>query len=424
MPYQYEKVIDMEQEKKMKAIDGGVTAAKGFLAAGLRAGVKPGKTNKDMAMIVSECDAVCAGTFTRNKVKAAPVKWDMQVVEEQETARVIVVNSGIANACTGSKGLENAKATAQKAAAHFGLEAEDVLVASTGVIGAQLPMDVILHGVDLLKEALADTKEAAKEAAEAILTTDTVKKEIAFTFEIGGKTVKIGGMCKGSGMIHPNMGTMLGFITTDAAISKEMLTKALKADVEDTFNMVSVDGDTSTNDTVLVLANGMAGNVCIEEEGEAYESFKKALHAVNEHLAKCIAGDGEGCTKLFEVQAKHAATKADAKLLSKSVITSSLTKAAIFGKDANWGRILCAMGYSGAEFDPEKVDIVLKSSAGELAIVKDGVATDYSEEVATEILSQNPVIAIVDAHAGEEEATAWGCDLTYDYVSINADYRS
>ncbi|MDO4170752.1 MAG: bifunctional ornithine acetyltransferase/N-acetylglutamate synthase, partial [Lachnospiraceae bacterium] len=244
------------------------------------------------------------------------------------------------------------------------------------------------------------------------------------TFEINGVSATIGGMCKGSGMIHPNMGTMLGFVTTDVAISKELLVKALKEDIEDTFNMVSVDGDTSTNDTVLVLANGMAGNEKITKEGEEYEVFKKALHAVNEYLAKAIAGDGEGCTKLFEVQAKGAATKEDAKLLSKSVVCSSLTKAAVFGKDANWGRILCAMGYSGADFDPEKVDIMLKSSAGELAIVKDGVATDYSEEFATEILSQNPVIAIVDAHAGDKEATAWGCDLTYDYISINADYRS
>ena len=390
----------------MKIINGGVTAAKGFQAAGLRAGVKPGKTNKDMAMIVSECDAVCAGTFTRNKVKAAPVKWDMQIVESQDKARAIVANSGVANACTGQKGMENAKATAQKAAEHFGVTAEQVLVASTGVIGAQLPMDVILHGVDMLASTLSDTEEAGHEAAEAILTTDTRKKEIAVTFEIGGTIVTMGGMCKGSGMIHPNMGTMLGFVTTDAAITKEMLVKALKTDVEDTYNMVSVDGDTSTNDTVLVLANGMAENAVIDQEGEAFDTFVKALHTVNEH------------------QAKHAATKEDAKLLSKSVVTSSLTKAAVFGKDANWGRILCAMGYSGADFDPELVDIVLKSSAGELAIVKDGVATDYSEEIATEILSQNPVIAIVDAHAGEEEATAWGCDLTYDYVSINADYRS
>lgn len=408
----------------MNKIDGGVTSPKGFQAAGLRAGIKDGKSNKDMAMIVSACDAVCAGTFTKNKVKAAPVKWDKQIVDENETAKAVVVNSGVANACTGLKGIENAKATAAKAAKLLNTDTEKVLVASTGVIGAQLPMDAMLNGVEMLVEALADTKEAADDAAHAILTTDTVKKEIAYTFEINGVSATIGGMCKGSGMIHPNMGTMLGFVTTDVAISKELLVKALKEDIEDTFNMVSVDGDTSTNDTVLVLANGMAGNEKITKEGEEYEVFKKALHAVNEYLAKAIAGDGEGCTKLFEVQAKGAATKEDAKLLSKSVVCSSLTKAAVFGKDANWGRILCAMGYSGADFDPEKVDIMLKSSAGELAIVKDGVATDYSEEFATEILSQNPVIAIVDAHAGDKEATAWGCDLTYDYISINADYRS
>ena len=408
----------------MKVISGGVTAAKGYQAAGLRAGIKPGKTNKDMAMIVSACDAVCAGAFTRNRVKAAPVKWDMKIADEKETVRAVVMNSGIANACTGIKGMANAEATAKRAADHLGVTPMDVFVASTGVIGAQLPMEVIESGVDQLVEALADTEEAANDAAQAILTTDTVKKEIAVTFEIGGVEVTMGGMCKGSGMIHPNMGTMLGFVTTDAAISKELLVKALKTDVEDTYNMVSVDGDTSTNDTVVVLANGMAGNPVIDAEGDAYDTFCQALHMVNEHLAKCIAGDGEGCTRLFEVQAKHAASKEDAKLLSKAVVCSSLTKAAVFGKDANWGRILCAMGYSGAEFDPEKVDIILKSSAGELAIVADGVATDYSEEIATEILSQNPVIAIVDAHAGDAEATAWGCDLTYDYVSINADYRS
>jgi glutamate N-acetyltransferase/amino-acid N-acetyltransferase len=408
----------------MKKINGGVTAAKGFRTAGLRAGIKPTATKKDMAMIVSDCDAVCAGTFTLNKVKAAPVKWDQQIVDTKETARAVVVNSGVANACTGIKGMENCELTAKAVAKHLQVETEDVLVASTGVIGAQLPMDVMINGVDQLVEVLADTEQAADDAANAILTTDTVKKEIAYEFELDGVTVRIGGMCKGSGMIHPNMGTMLGFITTDVAISKNLLVKALKADIDDTFNMVSVDGDTSTNDTVLILANGLSGNSCITEEGEAYETFKKALHAVNEHLAKSIAGDGEGCTKLFEVQAKGAATKADAKLLSKSVVCSSLTKAAVFGKDANWGRILCAMGYSGAEFDPELVDITLKSSAGELDIVKDGVATDYSEEFATKILSENPVIAVVDAKAGEFEATAWGCDLTYDYVSINADYRS
>lgn len=408
----------------MKQIEGGVTAAKGFYAAGIRAGIKPAAEKKDMAMIVSECDAVCAGTFTLNKVKAAPVQWDRKITEEKETVRAIVVNSGVANACTGQDGMENCRLTAEAAAKKLHIQTEEVLVASTGVIGAQLPMDVIIRGVDVLANSLSDTVQAADDAANAILTTDTEKKEIAYELELDGTTVTIGGMCKGSGMIHPNMGTMLGFITTDVCISKELLVKALKTDIEDTFNMVSVDGDTSTNDTVLIMANGKAGNPCIAKEGEAFDRFCQALHAVDEFLAKSIAGDGEGCTKLFEVQAKGAATKKDAKLLSKSVVCSSLTKAAVFGKDANWGRILCAMGYSGAEFDPEKVDITLKSSAGELVIVKDGVATDYSEEFATEILSQNPVIAVVDAKAGDYEATAWGCDLTYDYVTINADYRS
>ena len=408
----------------MKQIEGGVTAAKGFYAAGIRAGIKPAVEKKDMAMIVSECDAVCAGTFTLNKVKAAPVQWDRKITEEKETVRAIVVNSGVANACTGQDGMETCRLTAEAAAKKLHIQTEEVLVASTGVIGAQLPMDVIIRGVDVLANSLSDTVQAADDAANAILTTDTEKKEIAYELELDGTTVTIGGMCKGSGMIHPNMGTMLGFITTDVCISKELLVKALKTDIEDTFNMVSVDGDTSTNDTVLIMANGKAGNPCIAKEGEAFDRFCQALHAVDEFLAKSIAGDGEGCTKLFEVQAKGAATKKDAKLLSKSVVCSSLTKAAVFGKDANWGRILCAMGYSGAEFDPEKVDITLKSSAGELVIVKDGVATDYSEEFATEILSQNPVIAVVDAKAGDYEATAWGCDLTYDYVTINADYRS
>ena len=408
----------------MKQIEGGVTAAKGFYAAGIRAGIKPAAEKKDMAMIVSECDAVCAGTFTLNKVKAAPVQWDRKITEEKETVRAIVVNSGVANACTGQDGMENCRLTAEAAAKKLHIQTEEVLVASTGVIGAQLPMDVIIRGVDVLANSLSDTVQAADNAANAILTTDTEKKEIAYELELDGTTVTIGGMCKGSGMIHPNMGTMLGFITTDVCISKELLVKALKTDIEDTFNMVSVDGDTSTNDTVLIMANGKAGNPCIVKEGEAFDRFCQVLHAVDEFLAKSIAGDGEGCTKLFEVQAKGAATKKDAKLLSKSVVCSSLTKAAVFGKDANWGRILCAMGYSGAEFDPEKVDITLKSSAGELVIVKDGVATDYSEEFATEILSQNPVIAVVDAKAGDYEATAWGCDLTYDYVTINADYRS
>jgi len=299
-----------------------------------------------------------------------------------------------------------------------------VLVASTGVIGRQLPMDKINEGIKLLAPKLESTREAALMAAEAIMTTDTVSKEIAVEVEIGGKTVTIGGMCKGSGMIHPNMCTMLAFVMTDACISKEMLTKMVKANVKDTFNMISVDGDTSTNDTMLVLANGMAGNAEITEENEDYKVLAEALFEVNKYLAKKMAGDGEGATALFEVKVIGAESKEQAVTISKSVVCSSLTKAAIYGHDANWGRILCAMGYSGAQFDPEKVDIWFESKAGKLKIVEDGVDTGYSEEIATKILSEEEVTAICDIKMGEFEATAWGCDLTYDYVKINADYRS
>lgn len=407
----------------MKIIDGGVTAAKGFKAAGMHAGIKKG-TKKDMAMIVSSAPCMAAGTFTTNLVKAAPVKWDQHVVYEHGEARAVVVNSGIANACTGAEGYGYCEETAKAAAEALGIDKDEVLVASTGVIGKQLPIDTIKKGVKDLSGLLLDTREAATLAAESIMTTDTVKKEVAVEVEIGGKTVTIGGMCKGSGMIHPNMGTMLGFIMTDAAISKNLLDKALKGSIEDTFNMVSVDGDTSTNDTVLVMANGMAGNPEITEENEDYEAFKEALLAVNTYLAKQIAGDGEGASRLFEVQVKNAKDKQTAKVLAKSIITSNLTKCAIFGKDANWGRILCAMGYSGAQFDPLKVDIVMASEKGEIALVENGVATAFDEEKAAEILSPDVVIAKVDVRDGDAEATAWGCDLTYDYVKINADYRS
>ena len=408
----------------MKIINAGVTAPKGFKCAGLRAGVKPGKTNKDMAMIVSEVPAKIAGTFTKNIVKAAPVLWGKKIVEEQEAVRAVVINTGIANACTGAQGYENVVTEAKEVAKLLDIKPEEVVVGSTGVIGQQLPMDVIKEGIKKLVPELKADRQSEEDASWAILTTDTKPKEAAVEVEINGKTVTIAGMCKGSGMIHPNMGTMLGFITTDAAIDKALLLELQRELIEDTFNMVSVDGDTSTNDTALVLANGMAGNKKITEEGADYNAFYEGLSYVFTELSKMIAGDGEGCTCLFEVQVKGATTKAEAKTLAKSIVTSSLTKAAIFGHDANWGRILCAMGYSGADFDPEKVDIFFKSEAGELQIVKDGTATDYSEEKATEILSQNPVTAIADIKQGSAEATAWGCDLTFDYIKINADYRS
>ncbi|MBD5457060.1 MAG: bifunctional ornithine acetyltransferase/N-acetylglutamate synthase [Lachnospiraceae bacterium] len=407
----------------MKIIEGGVTAAKGFEAAGVEAGIKY-KERKDMALVYSQAPCIGAGTFTSNVVKAAPVLWDKKLVEESPFLQAVVVNSGIANACTGEQGREYCKRTAAKAAECLGIPENSVLVASTGVIGMQLPIERIEKGVELLAAAKETGIATGTGAAESIMTTDTVSKEVAVTFEIGGKTVTMGGMCKGSGMIHPNMCTMLGFVTTDLAISKELLTKALKEDVEDTFNMISVDGDTSTNDTLLLLANGMAGNPEITEENEDYQIFKEALRYVNTTLAKKMAGDGEGATALFEVKVIHAATRQDARVLSKSVITSSLTKAAIFGHDANWGRILCALGYSGAQFDPEKLELSFESSAGKILIYKDGTAAPYSEEEATKILSQPEVTVVADMKAGEESATAWGCDLTYDYVKINADYRS
>ena len=404
-------------------IEGGVTAAAGFETASTAAGIKY-KNRKDMAMIYSEKPCRAAGTFTTNIVKAAPVKWDQKIVKESEYAQAVVINAGIANACTGAEGMGYCAETAQAASAALNVPESAVLVASTGVIGMQLPMDKLKAGIEAMAPELSGTIESGTEAAKSIMTTDTKKKEVAVQFEIGGKTVTVGGMCKGSGMIHPNMCTMLSFVTTDIAISKELLQEALSADVKDTYNMISVDGDTSTNDTCLLLANGMAGNAEITEKNADYEEFCKALNYVNETLAKKMAGDGEGCTALFEVKVIGAESKEQAVTLSKSIITSSLTKAAIFGHDANWGRILCAMGYSGAQFDPEKVDLFFESAAGNMQIIKDGVALDYSEEEATKILSEPEVTAIADVKMGDASATAWGCDLTFDYVKINADYRS
>ena len=406
----------------MNIISGGVTAPNGYQAAGIFAGIK--KEKKDMALIYSTVSCVAAGTFTMNVVKAAPVKWDQEIVYNGKSAQAIVINSGVANACTGAKGYEYCLETAKAAAELLEISEQEVLVASTGVIGQQLPMDILRKGVQTMVPLLSGSPDAGKAAAEAIMTTDTIAKEAAVTIQLGGKKVTLGGMCKGSGMIHPNMCTMLSFITTDTAISKEMLQKALSTDVQDTYNMVSVDGDTSTNDTVLLLANGLAGNPEITEENEDYQLFLEALNYINTTLAKMMAGDGEGATALFEVKVIGAWSKEQAVKLSKSIVTSNLTKAAIYGHDANWGRILCAMGYSGAEFDPEQVDLFFESAAGKLQIIENGVATDYSEEEATKILSEKEVTAIADIKMGSASATAWGCDLTYDYVKINADYRS
>lgn len=407
----------------MKIIKGGVTAAKGFEAASAAAGIKyQGRT--DMALVYSQKPCEAAGTFTTNVVKAAPVKWDKKVVESNVKPQVVVINSGIANACTGETGMECCKEVAKEAAKALETEMESVLIGSTGVIGMQLPVEKMKDGVHLLAKEKAEGLEMGNLAAKAIMTTDTKEKEAAVTIELDGTTVTIGGMAKGSGMIHPNMCTMLAFITTDAVISKEALQAALRSDVEETYNMISVDGDTSTNDTVLLLANQMAGNKEIQKGTKEFEIFKEALHEVNTALAKKIAGDGEGATALLEVTVQGAETKQQAKTLAKSVICSNLTKTAIAGHDANWGRILCAMGYAGVEFEPEKTDLFIQSSAGEMKLVENGMALDYSEEKATEILSQTEVSIVADIKLGAEKATAWGCDLTHGYIDINADYRS
>jgi glutamate N-acetyltransferase/amino-acid N-acetyltransferase len=406
----------------MKKIDGGVTAAKGYQAASAAAGIKY-QGRSDMALVYSEKPAVCAGTFTTNVVKAAPVQWDKEIVSKGNPVRAVVLNSGIANACTGEEGMRMNSFMAEEIAGQIGVKAEEVLTASTGVIGMQLTEEPIQKGAALLKENLADTKEAGTKAAEAIMTTDTLSKEAAASFEVDGITVCVGGMCKGSGMIHPNMATMLSVTTTDAAISHEDLQELVSEAVSDSFNMISVDRDTSTNDTYLVLANGTSG-VAIEKGTKAYEDFRETLQFVATDLAKQMAADGEGCTKLLEVQVVHCENKEKAKILSKSVITSNLVKTAVFGNDANWGRILCALGYAGVQFNPEIIDLTLKANEEELVLVKDGVATDYSEEKATELLSQKKVTVVCDMKEGEAEATAWGCDLTYDYVKINGDYRS
>ena len=407
----------------MKQIKGGITVVPGFEAAAAAAQIKyEGRT--DMALIYSSVPCVAAGTFTTNVVKAAPVKWDQKIVKQGGAVQAIIVNSGIANACTGEEGMQYCEETAQTAAEVFGIQKEQVLVSSTGVIGKQLPMEKIQAGIHMLAQAKGNDKLCGAEAAEAILTTDTHKKEAAVQLEIGGETVTIGAMAKGSGMIHPNMCTMLSFLVTDAVIEKEVLQKVLSEDVEETYNMISVDGDTSTNDTVLFLANGLAQNASICPGTEEYKAFAAAVHTVNEQLAKAIAGDGEGATALLEVEVVGAADKEQAKKISKSVVCSNLTKTAVAGHDANWGRILCAMGYAGVSFVPEQVDLFLESAAGTVQILSDGVALPYSEEKATEILSEEKVKILADLKLGDGKATAWGCDLTHGYIDINADYRS
>lgn len=407
----------------MKIIENGtVTAPQGFKGAGCHIGIK--KKNKDFALIVSDVEAKAAGTFTTNVVKAAPVLWDRQIVENSDYVKAIAVNSGIANACTGQQGEAANEQFASIVAKALDVEKENVLICSTGVIGKQLSTAPIEAGIDQVVDMLSNSESAGIDVATSIMTTDTKPKHIAVEIEIDGKIVTIGACCKGSGMIHPNMATMLGFITTDINITKELLSKALKAVIPDTFNMISVDRDTSTNDTVLLLANGLAGNKEIVQEDQNYEIFKEALYYVNEYLAKCIAGDGEGATKLLEVNVYNSVDVAQAKVIAKSVCTSPLVKTAVYGNDANWGRLLCAMGYSGVTFDPYQVDLYIESEFGKIKLVENGMATDYSEEEATKVLSSEYVKANIDMKSGKAKATAWGCDLTYDYVKINADYRS
>ena len=403
-------------------IEGGVTAAAGFETASTAAGIKY-KNRKDMAMIYSEKPCRAAGTFTTNIVKAAPVKWDQKIVKESEYAQAVVINAGIANACTGEEGMECCRKTAETAARELDVDAESVLVGSTGVIGMQIKKEPIQKGAKLLKDALADTKEAGLLAAKAIMTTDTVPKEAAASFEVDGVTVTVGGMSKGSGMIHPNMATMLSVTTTDAKISHDLLQEMVSEIVSDSFNMISVDRDTSTNDTYLVLANGESG-VEIKAGTNGYVKFKEALSFVATDLAKQMAADGEGATRLMEVRAVHCKNKEEAKIFSKSVVTSNLVKAMVFGKDANWGRVLCALGYSGADFDPDVIDLILEAEDEQIVLVKDGVPTDYSEDEATILLGKDAVTFICDMKQGDASAIAWGCDLTYDYVKINGDYRS
>ena len=407
----------------MKKIDGGVTAAKGFKAAVTAAGIKyQGRT--DMAMVTCDVPCECAGTFTSNVVKAACVQWDMKLAYSGKPMQAVVVNSGIANACTGKEGFDACEATAKAVEAAMGIPFESVAVASTGVIGMQLPVEKLVNGVKAMSAELSDTGEAGTAASKAIMTTDTINKEIAVTFEAGGKTVTLGGMSKGSGMIHPNMCTMLGFLTTDLAIEKSLLQEALSEVILDTFNMITVDGDTSTNDTLLIMANGLAENDKITEKNADYDNFREALFFVCRYLARRMAGDGEGATKLFEAQVVNAKSKADARTLARAIVGSNLSKAAIYGCDANFGRFLCAMGYSGAQFDQNDVELFFVSKAGKLQVFDKGTPLAFDEDKAIEIMKEEEVTVFVDMHEGTEEATAFGCDLTYDYVKINADYRS
>ena len=413
----------------MRKIPGGVTAAKGYRAACCAAGIKY-KDRTDMAMVLSDVPCAAAGVFTSNKVKAAPVLWDRELVQASSPAQAVVVNAGIANAATGKTGMDLCAATAEYAGQALGIPASSVLLGSTGVIGPNIPLDKITAGIAAMKDLLSDSEEAGTQASRAIMTTDTVNKETAVSFELPGAdgaepvTVTLGGMCKGSGMIHPNMCTMLAYLTTDCAIDPSMLQLALSSVVQDTFNMITVDGDTSTNDTLLVLANGLADNRVIDGPDESYELFREALFTVCRELAVKMAADGEGATHLIEARVYHADTKENAKLLARSVVGSSLVKAMIFGRDANCGRVLCALGYAGPDFDPAVIEVYLHGKDDTLCFYRDGCVQAFDEEKAAAILAEKEVRISCDMKMGAAEATAWGCDLTYDYVKINGDYRT
>ena len=404
----------------MQLINGGVCAAQGFTANGIHCGIRKNTTKADLALVLSKVPANAAAIYTTNLVKGAPLLVTKAHLSNGK-AQAVICNSGNANTCN-ADGIEIAEKMSQLAADQLGIAADDVVVASTGVIGQRLNVEPIAAGLPQLAAGLS--VEGADAAAKAIMTTDTIDKQVAVEFELGGKVCRMGGMAKGSGMIHPNMATMLVFITTDAAISADMIQKALRCDVQDTFNMTSVDGDTSTNDMVTLLANGLAGNAEITEEGEDFAAFMKALNTITMHLCRMIAGDGEGATRLIECKVTGAADMAVARTAAKSVICSSLVKAAMFGADANWGRILCAIGYSGADVDVTKVDVAFRSAKGEIPVCKDGAGIDFSEEIAKEILLEKEIEILVSLGDGPCAATAWGCDLTYDYVKINGDYRT
>ncbi len=403
-------------------IEGGICAPQGFSANGIHCGIRKNRTKRDISLIVSDVPAAAAATYTTNLVKGAPLTVTKANIADGY-AKAVICNSGNAHTCN-ADGIEVATKMCELVAQEIGIDSKDVIVASTGVIGQRLDIEPIKNGIGALVKGLGSSAEHSDYASAGILTTDTVKKEIAVSFEVGGKECKIAGIAKGSGMIHPNMATMLVFITSDVAISPAMLQKALSADIKKTFNMVSVDGDTSTNDMVSVMANGLAGNKLIETEGEDFEIFSKALNTVTVHLCKMIAGDGEGATKMLECTVSGAKNEKCAKTVAKSVICSSLLKAAMFGADANWGRVLCAIGYSGADVDVNKIDVSFASKEGKIAVCKNGAGIDFSEEVAKKILLEKDINILINLNDGKETATAWGCDLTYDYVKINGDYRT